>query len=250
MNCPTGEVAGNLTRHLAYLEQANSAACSIAVFPEMSLTGYIDPRKDRGTPLAIDAAPVRELARATATTGVAALFGFVERNGDAPPFVTQVFARDGRIAAVYRKVWIEGDEEGLFAAGGEPGAFELGAVRYGIAVCADMNHPEPFDAAGGDGAAVMFCCAAPGLYGRRTDEAGWRDGFEWWRGSTLERLPEYARRNRLWLAIATQAGPTQDEDFPGWAAVIDPSGELIAELPDWREGTLVARLGISPLGQS
>jgi len=37
VNAPKGEVAGNLERHLAVLEQARADGCEIAVFPELSL---------------------------------------------------------------------------------------------------------------------------------------------------------------------------------------------------------------------
>ncbi len=33
VNAPKGEVAGNLERHLAVLEQARADGCEIAVFP-------------------------------------------------------------------------------------------------------------------------------------------------------------------------------------------------------------------------
>jgi predicted amidohydrolase len=43
----------------------------------------------------------------------------------------------------------------------------------------------------------------------------------------------------LWIALSTQAGATADEDFPGLAALIDPTGTVVAALPDWHEGTLL-----------
>ena len=50
---------------------------------------------------------------------------------------------------------------------------------------------------------------------------------------------------RVWVAMVTQAGATVDEDFPGIAALIDPSGEIVARLPDWRPGTLVVDLPLA-----
>ena len=44
------------------------------------------------------------------------------------------------------------------------------------------------------------------------------------------------------MALATQAGSTADEDFPGIAALVDPAGEVVARLPDWHAGTLVVSL--------
>jgi hypothetical protein len=81
--------------------------------------------------------------------------------------------------------------------------------------------------------------AAPGLYGRRTDEASWQAGFSWWQGCSLGDAARHARRLGLWVALAGQAGVTVDEDFPGLAALVGPDGNVTARLPDWREGTLV-----------
>jgi predicted amidohydrolase len=40
------------------------------------------------------------------------------------------------------------------------------------------------------------------------------------------------------LALAAQAGATDDEDFPGLAALVGPDGSVAARLPDWHAGTL------------
>jgi len=41
--------------------------------------------------------------------------------------------------------------------------------------------------------------------------------------------------------MATQAGATEDEDFPGLAALVSPDGQ-VARLPDWRPGSLVVEV--------
>jgi predicted amidohydrolase len=46
----------------------------------------------------------------------------------------------------------------------------------------------------------------------------------------------------LWIAIATQAGSTVDEEFPGLAALVDPRGDVVAQLPDWQPGNLVVEI--------
>jgi hypothetical protein len=86
---------------------------------------------------------------------------------------------------------------------------------------------------------VLFLCSAPGLHGRRTDDASWRDGFEWWERCGLGDARRHAGRLGLWVAMATQSGSTVDEDFPGIAALVAPNGEIVKRLPDWRPGTLV-----------
>ncbi len=86
---------------------------------------------------------------------------------------------------------------------------------------------------------MAFFCAAPGLYGRRTDEASWRAGHTWWEECGLGDAIRQAQRVGLWVAIATQAGSTSDEDFPGLAALVNPAGEVVDRLPDWAPGTLL-----------
>jgi hypothetical protein len=61
------------------------------------------------------------------------------------------------------------------------------------------------------GAAVLFFCSAPGLDGRRTDERGWREGHAWWLSSGLGDVVRHARRLAVPVAMATQAGSTEDE---------------------------------------
>jgi predicted amidohydrolase len=91
-------------------------------------------------------------------------------------------------------------------------------------------------------AQIVANAAAPGLHGRRTDEASWRRGFSWWQGFSLADARRHASRLGLWIALAGQAGATADEDFPGLAALVSPDGEVTARLPDWRGGTLAVHI--------
>ncbi|MDQ3145706.1 MAG: carbon-nitrogen hydrolase family protein [Actinomycetota bacterium] len=239
MTSQKGDVAGNLAQHVALLEQAATGGCDLAVFPEMSLTGSVDPTRRPDRLLAEDSAPVLALARATGRTGVAALFGLAERGDvDGGAHISQVFARMGEVVGTYRKRHFGDDEDG-FTAGGEHVVFEVGAARFGVAICAEADIDGPWAAARAAGADLVCFCAAPGLHGRRTDVDGWRAGHRWWVDHGLGAVRRHARRRRLWVAMATQAGATADEDFPGGAALVDPDGAVTARLPDWRPGTLV-----------
>jgi predicted amidohydrolase len=234
-----GDLDGNLARHLAVLEQARAQGCQLAVFPEFSLTGSVDPRAHPERALPVDAGPVRALLEATSRAGVAALFGIAERDGGAF-HITQLYGHDGRLGGVYRKRHLGEGEEG-YRPGRDPGVFELGAARFGVALCAEGGVDFPWDDAVAGGASVVLFCSAPGLYGRRTDERGWRDGHGWWLSAGLGDAVRHARRLGVPVAMATQAGSTEDEDFPGLAALVSPAGE-VARLPDWRAGSLVAEV--------
>jgi predicted amidohydrolase len=241
VNAPKGEVAGNLERHVAVLGKARAGRCDIAVFPELSLTGSVDPARHPERALPIAAEPVRALVAATWRTGVAAVFGLAERAG-AAFHITQVYAHGGRLGGVYRKRHL-GEGEEAYRPGVGGGVLELGAARFGVAICAEGEVDFPWTEPAGEGTSVMFFCAAPGLHGRRTDEQGWRDGHAWWVEHGLGDAVRHARRLGLWVAMATQAGETEDEDFPGLAALVSPSGEVVRS-PDWRPGTLTVEVPV------
>jgi predicted amidohydrolase len=78
IRCEKGDVEGNLASHLRLLADARRAGCDFALFPEMSLTGSVDPAAHPGRLLRIDHPAVATLARATGGTSVGACFGVAE----------------------------------------------------------------------------------------------------------------------------------------------------------------------------
>jgi predicted amidohydrolase len=240
VRCEKGAISENRARHIELLDEGAAAGARIVAFPEMSLTGSVDPVHWPGHAISLDHDAVHALADATARTGVAALFGVAEASDDAV-FITQVLADRGRVAARYRKRRLV--DEDAYRAGAAPAAgFAVDDAPIGIAICAEAGFDDAFDDAARWGARVVFVCAAPGLYGRRTDDAARRAGYEWWAGCVLMDAAHHARRNGLWIAISSQAGATADEDFPGLAALVDPTGAVVARTPDWHEATLLADL--------
>ena len=243
MNCPKGEIETNLARHVSLLHEAAEAGCDIAVFPEMSLTGYINPRTHPDGTTTLDSDAVVALAEETSKTAVSALFGIAETTSDGGPRITQVFATGGRVSGHYRKRHL-GEGEELFQAGDSSFTFSANGTPFGAAICAESDVAYPFAEPAADGAKVVFHCSAPGLWGRRNTEEEWQGGFDWWHGECLERLSAHARDYKIWIAATGQAGSTVDEDFPGWAGLFDPTGRLVTELPDWREATLIVDISI------
>ena len=241
LNAQKGDLDRNLALHLAMLEEAHAQKCDVAVFPEFSLTGSVDPRRHPERALTLDAEPVRKLVKATWQTGVAVVFGIAERV-DRAFHISQVYGHSGRLDGVYRKRHLAEDEAG-YRSGDTAGVFQLGAAKFGVTICAEGGVEFPWNDAVAGGAEVVFFCSAPGLYGRRTDEHSWRDGHAWWVSEGLGHAVRHARRLAVPVAMATQAGSTEDQDFPGLAALVLPSGE-VARLPDWRTGSLVVEVAV------
>ncbi len=237
IRCGKGEVEANLARHVQILADAASADCDLAVFPEMSLTGSVDPVANPERLMRVDDLAVGRLVRASEEAGIAVCFGIAERGAGGRSHITQICATAGQVTGVQRKRHL-GEGEESFTAGANTTVFEHAGVKFGVAICAEAGFDPPFDTVAAAGARLMLFPAAPGLYGRCTDEASWRNGFSWWQGCSLGDARRHARRLGLWIALASQAGTTADEDFPGLAALVRPDGDVAARLPDWREGTL------------
>jgi predicted amidohydrolase len=186
---------------------------------------------------------VQKLVTATADLQVAGCFGIAEQTTAGIPHITQIVAAEGKVLGVQRKRHL-GEGEEAFTAGTGAALFDLAGARFGVAICAEAGFDDQFDDAAAGGAGLVLFPAAPGLYGRRTDEASWRTGFDWWQGCGLGDARRHARRLGLWIALAGQAGSTVDEDFPGLAALVRPDGTMAARLPDWRAGTLSVDIAV------
>jgi predicted amidohydrolase len=240
ITCEKGDLEGNLAAHRAGLADAQARGCDLVVFPEFSLTGSVDPLRHPERTIGLDDHAVQSLIAATRATGVAAVFGLGERRGG-EFFITQVAARHGEVVAVQRKRHLGEGEDG-HATGKATAAFDVGATRAGIVICAESTVDWTWDATYAAGARTVLFCSAPGLDARPTDEPSWRAGWAWWEGAGLADARRHAERLGVWVAMATQAGSTIDEDFPGIAALIAPSGEVLDRLPDWRPGSLAVEI--------
>ena len=236
LHCPKGELDVNAARARDLLARGRQSNCDLVLLPEMSLTGY---RAEAA--VALDAPAVTELVECT-RGGPSLSFGLVEARPEGAPYITQVVAADGRLAVVHRKTGLGEGEAGLFHPGTRGLRFDLHGTPCAFAVCAEIGTAPPF----GLEATLVLGPAAPGLYGdRRVRDEDWRRGFDWWRSSVIADARRFLPP-QAWLAVSTQAGATDDEDFPGWAALVGPGGTVVAELEDWRDGVLVVDVPPTP----
>jgi predicted amidohydrolase len=206
-------------------------------FPEMSLTGYADPALYPQAVVHLDGPEVAALLEMTRGREMTVLAGLIEANPQGKPFITQIAARDGRLLGHYRKRTIKDEEAEWFSPGEEVPVFTHGSLTFGIAICADIGNTTVFADLACQGAEVVFELAAPGLHGEQ-ETRDWQAGFEWWRNECREKLGEHARRHGCWIAVATQAGRTVDEDFPGGGHLFAPDGRRVFATPDWSPGAV------------
>jgi predicted amidohydrolase len=207
----------------------------------MSITGYIDPRKNPEAVLTLSSHAVKQFCEITKDTSLMAIAGIVEDNPAGKPFITQIIAAEGVLAGWYRKVNVADDELVMFDSADETPIFSYRDVSFGVAICADVGHGDLFAEYAKQGAKIVFAAAAPGLYGPQKTR-DWQAGFSWWRDECRGNLSKFAKDGGVNIVVATQAGRTVDEDFPGGGYAFDLNGDVVAETADWTEGILFVQI--------
>lgn len=243
MKCEKGEVAENLSSIEKYIMESKKRDIEIICFPEMSIPGYINPSRYQEAVLSAASTPVKQIAEWSKRYNIVIIVGFIEENPKGKPFITQIAAQNGDIVSLYRKKTVIDEEAEWFSAGDDYAIFTYNGIKIGLSICADIEDENIFREYGKQGAQIVFECAAPGLYGEQSTR-NWQSGFAWWENECCSKLGRYARENRIYITVSTQAGRTVDEDFPGGGYVFSPEGECINETADWEEGILFATVKI------
>ncbi len=244
MRCEKAAIEQNLRTIGAYLDEASARAMDVVGFPEMSITGYVVPTKYPEAVVDLDGPEVRAFLALTERHAALVFAGIVERNPGGKPFITQILAQRGRLLGVYRKITIKDDEADWFSPG--QGGVLVTACRthtVGLAICADIHNEAVFAECRRKGADVVLELAAPGLYGEQS-QRNWGSGYAWWEGECQTWLGGYAARHGLWICVATQAGRTVDEDFPGGGYVFGPTGERLYATSSWCPGAVYVQLDL------
>jgi predicted amidohydrolase len=147
VRCEKGDVEGNLAAHRRLVDRAATEGCDLVLFPEMSLTGSVDPAVRPDRLISLDHPAVLALAGA-ARGGAAVCFGVAERSPSGQPYITQVVAAAGSITGVQRKrhlgqgTTVDEDFPGLAALVGPDGrvAARLPDWREGVLIVDVPDH--------------------------------------------------------------------------------------------------------------
>lgn len=237
MHCEKGAISHNLKSMARCLHEAIERKVDILSFPEMSITGYADPTRYPEAVIRLDGDEIAQLLEMTQGQAITVLAGLIEERTLEKPFITQIAVREGQLLGHYRKVTIKDEEADWFSAGDQVPVFRHGEHCFGIAICADIDNEWVFSEYGRQGAEIVFELAAPGLYGEQATR-DWQAGFEWWQAECQKHLSRHARKHKYWIGVATQAGRTTDEDFPGGGYLFAPTGQRLYATAGWAPGAV------------
>ena len=216
--CVAHDVAANARAHAAAIRAPGAAGARVVVFPELSLTGYeldaapVDPADER----------LRPIIQACAATGAIALAGAPivdnrKKMGDTSPVFIGVLAIGGQgVTVAYRKMWLGEEEAQRFTPGPEPRQLTVDGWRLGLAVCKDIW----VDQHAADTAALGIDAYLAGTV-----------SFDHEAGSQQEQARGIAAQHRVWVAVASFAGPAGGgyRQTAGRSGIWAPDGTLVSE---------------------
>ena len=161
LNPRLGDLQANLERHLQLATEAADAGCALALFPELSLTGYALRDQVHEVALAADDAffaPLLELSRR-----IDVCVGFVEASAACLYYNSQAYLSGGQVVHIHRKLFLPTygllEEKRFFAKGESIRAFDTRLGRVGILVCNDWWHAAGAMVLAQDGATLLLAPA-------------------------------------------------------------------------------------------
>ena len=226
---PVGDIAGNLAKIRSKLAEARTLGVDLALFPELTLSGYPPEDLLLKPHFAACAASALE-ALASDAREIIAVVGFPELSHDL--YNAAGVLANGRVAAVYRKRYLPNyavfDEQRYFARGEAALVLDLGGVRVGITICEDLWYPGgPAQWAAIDGGAEVIVNLSASPYHRT-------------KGLSRERM--FATRcadYSCYLAFCNAIGGQDELVFDGHSLVIDPQGTVVARGRQFEEDLIV-----------
>jgi predicted amidohydrolase len=210
----------NLQKIEALTFKAKEQGADLAIFPEMSLTGYVV--RDQFYELAetIPGPTVEKVEALAKKTGMHVIFGMPELSEKtrATVFNTAVFVGPEGLIGKYRKMYLPThsvfEEKRYFRPGYQTAAFQTDLGNIGLCICYDLFFPEVLRLIRLKGAQLIVCISASPSVRRSYFEI-----------LTCARALE----NTAYLAYVNLVGVEDGLQFWGGSRLVSPAGEVLAK---------------------
>lgn len=233
INPTVGDLEGNVSKIVDYIEMARSFSADLVAFPELALTGYPPEDLLLKTQFIEDNIESLEKVREN-VADITAIVGFVDRKDDI--YNAAAVIHNKRIVDVYRKMYLPNygvfDEYRYFQAGTRYPVYQLADASIGINICEDIWYPEgPARVQSLAGAEVIINInASPYHLGK---------------GKLRETmLSARASDNIVIVAYVNTIGGQDELVFDGHSLVIDQDGNVIARGKQFQEDIIVVDLNL------
>ena len=231
LNPTVGALQQNLALGRQALAEAVDAGADILMYTELFLTGYFPEDLLLKPQFIEDAMAVaRQLAAATAGTGVSMLLPTVWREGRAL-YNAVLLAEDGEIVACRYKRELPNDdifyERRYFTAGPLAEPLTIKGVSIGVPICEDIWHPTVCAHLVDHGARLLLC----------------PNGSPYWRNKQgiRKRLVEArVREDNVPMLYLNQVGGQDELVFDGASFAVEPGGRMVLQGKSWESELLVS----------
>ena len=246
-----GDLATNVSRHLAVIGEAASRGADCVVFPELSLTGYF--LKDLVPECALRVGSDEVAALAAASAEIDSVVGCVLESDEARFFNAALYFSGGRLHAIHRKVYLPTyglfDEARYFAQGDTFRAFKAPVSsahprrpwRAGMLICEDMWHPSAPGLLARGGVDLFVCISASPTRGvGRGSALGSAHSYD-----AMTRT--YAQLFTSYLVYCNRVGYEDGVNFWGGSRVVGPDGALLTDPAGRDEELILHRLDLAAI---
>jgi NAD+ synthase (glutamine-hydrolysing) len=236
INTVVGDLEGNARRILGALDEAERGRADLAVFPELTVTGY-PPEDLLGRPafVADNQAVFAEIAASTGTC--AAVVGYVATDRAGRLVNAAAMCAGGRVVGRYFKRLLPNygvfDEQRWFAPGDGPSTRPVVAgVPVGMTICEDMwfAHGPMVEQSAAGARLLVNLNASPYSRGRRSER--------------LSVLADRVAETGCPIVYVNQVGGQDELVFDGASLVMDPDGALWASARQFEEEVLLVDLDV------
>jgi predicted amidohydrolase len=209
--------------------RADAEGASLLVFPEGYLQGYLtDEASARANALNLASAEFAEVLERLGRFETMIVMGLIEVEKQRL-FNTAVVVERGKLVGRYRKTHLLRGER-CFQAGEDNPAFQVAGLQFGINICNDTNYPEAAGKVASHGASLIVCCANNMMPRKAAEE---------WKAAHNSVRADRCRETGLWLISADVTGERDGRIGWGPTAVLNPAGQVAAQLPLDQPGLLV-----------
>jgi NAD+ synthase len=225
LNPTVGAIDANAAKARAAWAAGRDAGADMVALTEMFITGY-QTQDLILNPAFLDAADraIAELAAACADGPALGIGGPHRRDGRL--YNAYFVLESGRIATTVLKHHLPNtqvfDEKRLFTAAEVHGPYRIGPLRIGTPICEDAWHPDVAETLAETGAEILLV----------------PNGSPYHRGKPDLRLNLMVSRvieTGLPLVYLNMVGGQDDQVFDGSSMVLNPGGQLAAQLPQFDE---------------
>jgi predicted amidohydrolase len=232
------DVPGALAHLVDVAERAGAEGARLLCFPEGFLQGYLtEIHAARRNALDLSSREFLTVLRRIPSDAPMIVVGLIEQDGE-DLYNTAAVIHGQALVGRYRKRHLLGRER-CFRAGEGAETFDVDGLRFGINICFDTNFASAARSVAKQGASLLLCPANNML--PRPAAAEWKHAHNAVRG-------ERCRETGLWLVSSDVTGERDDSVAWGPTAVLNPAGEIAAQLPLGAPGLLLFDLPASPLG--